>query len=153
MYFNLMSNKDIYNYYYYCYYYSLIWVCERAQRASLTDDFHGFIKSRKRSIFVIDSYSVQKGMQSSKQGMWKGHYLSRKGIRKGYLFCKKKKKKKWYTKGWRVGPRDGTFPYKNLLSTPLPRPPGQSLSQGHYHPIYQEARKGCIYFIIVWLIF
>ena len=31
---------------------SVIWVCERAQ----TDEFYGFIKSRKRSIFVIDSY-------------------------------------------------------------------------------------------------
>ena len=33
-------------------------------------------------------------MQSSKQGMWKGYYLSIEGIRKGYLFCKK-----WYIKG------------------------------------------------------
>ena len=31
---------------------SVIWVCERAE----TDEFYGFIKSRKRSIFVIDSY-------------------------------------------------------------------------------------------------
>ena len=31
------------------------WVCERAQ-SGLTDTFHGFIKSRKRSIFVIASY-------------------------------------------------------------------------------------------------
>ena len=27
-----------------------------------------------------------KGMQSSKQGMWKGHHLSTEGIWKGYLF-------------------------------------------------------------------
>ena len=33
---------------------SVIWVCERAQRANRS--FYGFIKSRKRSIFVIDSY-------------------------------------------------------------------------------------------------
>ena len=32
---------------------SVIWVCDRAQ----TDEFYGFIKSRKRCIFVIDSYS------------------------------------------------------------------------------------------------
>ena len=31
------------------------WVCERAQ-SGLTDTFYGFIKSRKRSIFVIASY-------------------------------------------------------------------------------------------------
>ena len=34
---------------------SVTWVCERAQ-SGLTDTFYGFIKSRKRSIFVIDSY-------------------------------------------------------------------------------------------------
>ena len=32
---------------------SVIWVCERAQRANR---FYGCIKSRKRSIFVINSY-------------------------------------------------------------------------------------------------
>ena len=30
---------------------------------------------------------------------------------------------------------------------------GQSLSQGHYQPTYQQARKGFIYFITVPLIF
>ena len=30
---------------------------------------------------------------------------------------------------------------------------GQSLTQGHYPPIYQQARKGFICFIIRWLIF
>ena len=41
----------------------------------LTDKFYGFIKSRKRSIFVIDSYlndsalKQLKGVQSSNQGM------------------------------------------------------------------------------------
>ena len=35
---------------------SVIWVCYRAQRLGLTDQFYGFIKSRKRYIFAIDSY-------------------------------------------------------------------------------------------------
>ena len=39
----------------------------------LTDEAYGFIKSRKRSIFVIDlkgdAFTAVKGMQSSKQGM------------------------------------------------------------------------------------
>ena len=34
---------------------SVIGVCERTQKG-LTDEFYGFIKSRKRSIFVIISY-------------------------------------------------------------------------------------------------
>ena len=34
---------------------SVIWACETTQ-SRLTDEFYGFIKSRKRSIFVIDSY-------------------------------------------------------------------------------------------------
>ena len=45
----------------------------------LIDEFYGFIHSKKPSIFVIDSYlkdsvfkPVIKGMQNSKQGMWKG---------------------------------------------------------------------------------
>ena len=33
---------------------SVIWVCEGAQKGQ--DVFYGFIKSRKCSIFVIDSY-------------------------------------------------------------------------------------------------
>ena len=33
---------------------SVIWVCERAQNM-ITHEFYGFIMSRKRSIFVIDS--------------------------------------------------------------------------------------------------
>ena len=32
----------------------VIWVCERDK--GLTDEFYSFIKSRKCSIFVIDSY-------------------------------------------------------------------------------------------------
>ena len=54
-----------------------------------------------------------KGMQSSKQGMWKGYHLSIEGIWKGYLF-----REKQYIKGWGVGPRGGASSYKNLLSTP-----------------------------------
>ena len=49
--------------------------------------FSGFIKSRKHSIFVIDSYfnltvhlQWLKGMQSSKQGMLKGYILSIEAI-------------------------------------------------------------------------
>ena len=34
---------------------SVTWVCKRAQ-SGLADTFYGFIKSKKRSIFVIDSY-------------------------------------------------------------------------------------------------
>ena len=34
---------------------SVIWVCERAQNM-ITHEFYGVIKSRKRSIFVSDSY-------------------------------------------------------------------------------------------------
>ena len=34
---------------------SVIGVCERTQKG-LTDEFYGFLKSRKRSIFVIISY-------------------------------------------------------------------------------------------------
>ena len=41
----------------------------------------------------------------------KGVPLSIEGTRKGYRF-----RKKWYTKGWRVGPRGGASPYKHLLS-------------------------------------
>ena len=76
-------------------------------RKGLTGEFYGLIKSRKRSIFVIDSYlktvhlQQLKGMQSSKQGMWKGYHLSIEVIRKGYLF-----REKWYKKrvrGWTWG--------------------------------------------------
>ena len=57
----------------------LVEVCERVGKSvkGLTDAFYGFIKSRKASIFVTDSYlndsefkGVQRdAMQSSKQGM------------------------------------------------------------------------------------
>ena len=63
--------------------------------------FYGFIKSRKLSIFVIDSYlkdssftaAKRVAMQSSKQGMKKGYHLSIEGIQKEYLF-----REKWYIK-------------------------------------------------------
>ena len=38
---------------------SVIWVCERAE----TDEFYDFIKSRKRSIFVIDTYSKDSAVE------------------------------------------------------------------------------------------
>ena len=63
---------------------SVIWVCERVQK--LTDEFYGFIKSRKRSIFMIDSFGCQ--------NINKGYHLSIEGIRKGNVF-----RGKWYIKG------------------------------------------------------
>ena len=78
----------------------------------LTDETYGFIKSWKRSIFVIDSYlkddafTAVKGMQSSKQGMWKGYHLSIEGVLKGYLFREKivyKRVRSW-TSGWSKPP-------------------------------------------------
>ena len=64
-----------------------------------TNEFYGFIKSGKRSIFVIDSYlndnvftEQLKGMQSSKQSIWKGYHLSVEDRR--YSF-----REKWYIKG------------------------------------------------------
>ena len=65
-----------------------------------------------------------KGMQSSKQVMCKGYYLSIEGVRKGYLF-----REKWYIKGKGVGPRGGASPYKNLLT-----PPG-------INPVSRQIRK------------
>ena len=59
-------------------------------------------KWRKLPSFVIYSYlkgsasttTEIKGMESCILGMWIGYHLSKKGIRKGYLFCRK-----LYTKG------------------------------------------------------
>ena len=51
-----------------------------------TDEFYGFIKSRKQSTFVIDSYlkdsvfTTVKRDESSKQGMLKGYHLSIEGL-------------------------------------------------------------------------
>ena len=69
-----------------------VWVCKRAQKGYRW--IYSFKKSRKRSIFVVDSYlkvylHQLKGMQSSKQGMWKGYHLSIEGIRKKCIFCEK----------------------------------------------------------------
>ena len=53
---------------------SVIWICERAQKGR-TDECYGFIKSGKRSLFVICSYlkdsafTAVKRVESSKQGM------------------------------------------------------------------------------------
>ena len=55
-----------------------------------------------------------KWMQSCKLSMWKGYHLSLEGIRKGYFFCQK-----WYIKGWDVGPRGRTSPYKTLFRRSL----------------------------------
>ena len=66
----------------------------------LKDEFYGFKKAKKTFYSVIDSYlktvhlQQLKGMQSSKQGMWKGYHLSIEGIRKGYFF-----RENWYIKG------------------------------------------------------
>ena len=84
----------------------------------LTDEFY-----RQNVLFLWFLFKRQrilqqlKGMQSSKQGMWKGYHLSIEGIRKGYLF-----RKKWYIKGQGFRPQGRTSPYKNLLSTPPPAP-------------------------------
>ena len=69
----------------------------------LTDEFYGFIKSKKRSIFVIDSYFKRQCIYSSSKGCkvlnklcerGGGYHLSIEGIRKGFLF-----REKWYIKG------------------------------------------------------
>ena len=78
---------------------SVIWVFERAQSANkwillfqkVEKTFHFC------DWFLFKWQLVQqqlKGMQSSKQGMWKGYYLSIERIWKGYLFHEK-----WYKKG------------------------------------------------------
>ena len=61
---------------------------------SATKGFYGAVKkSSKFSCFVVYLWgkriyrSLERERQSSKLGMWKGYYLSMKGIRKGYLFC------------------------------------------------------------------
>ena len=44
---------------------SIIWVCERAKE--LTDDFYGFIKLKKCSIFVMDSYLKDSAFTAAKR--------------------------------------------------------------------------------------
>ena len=66
----------------------------------LTDEFYGFIR-RENVLFLWlirfkrhYIHSRLKGMQSSKQDMWKGYHLSKKDIRKENLF-----REKWYIEG------------------------------------------------------
>ena len=65
-----------------------------------TDEFYGFIKSRKLSIFVIDFYLKGSLFTAVKRDAKfytryvKGRTMSLEGIRKGYLF-----REKWYIKG------------------------------------------------------
>ena len=49
-----------------------------------------------------DAFTAVKGMQSSKQGMWKGYHLSIEGVLKGYLFREKMvyKRVRGLTSGW-----------------------------------------------------
>ena len=54
-----------------------------------------------------------RGTQSSKQGIWKGSHLLKKGIRKRHLLCQK-----WYIKEYGVGSQGGAYSYETLLSTP-----------------------------------
>ena len=47
---------------------SVIWVCERAQQCKgLTEEFYGLIKSRKRSIFLIDCHINERAFTSVKR--------------------------------------------------------------------------------------
>ena len=96
--------------------------------------------SRKRSIFVTDSYFMKvrfqqlKGIQSSKQGTVKGvPFVNRR-----------------YTKSWKMvykRLRSGPPPYKNLLSTP-PLPPSPlpgryvSIKLGPAHKWHKCCFKG-----------
>ena len=66
-----------------------------------TDEFYGFTKSRKRSLFEFDSYLndsaftvVKREAKQASKVCKKGYHLSIGGIRKGYVFCQK-----WYIKG------------------------------------------------------
>ena len=47
---------------------SVIWVCERAHQCEgLTEEFYGFMKSRKRSIFVIGCHLNESAFTSVKR--------------------------------------------------------------------------------------
>ena len=46
---------------------SVIWVSERAQQCQGLTEFYGFIKSRKRSIFVIDCHINEREFASVKR--------------------------------------------------------------------------------------
>ena len=46
---------------------SVIWVCERAQQCKgLTEEFYGFMKSRKRTIFVMGCHLNESAFTSVK---------------------------------------------------------------------------------------
>ena len=66
----------------------------------LTDEFYGFIKSRKRSIFVIDSYLNDSAFTEVKRvAKFETRYVKRvlfvsRRYTKEYLF-----REKWYKKG------------------------------------------------------
>ena len=78
---------------------SAIWVSERVQRANR---WLLWLHKVDKNVLFLWSIPIKmkvhlqqvKGMQSSKQGMWKGYHLSIEGTRKGYRF-----REKWYTKG------------------------------------------------------
>ena len=103
--------------------YSLLWPLQGGsnvyERVGKSVIYFGAVKGRKRAnllasrcilwlcksrrsilllwfIHVLETVHLQplKGMKSSKLGMWKGYHLSIKGMRNGYLSCKK-----WYLKG------------------------------------------------------
>ena len=64
---------------------SVIWVCERAQRANR---WILCLHKIEKTFYICDwkmTVHLQqlKGMQSSKQGMWKGYHLSIGGVKKG----------------------------------------------------------------------
>ena len=58
----------------------------KGPKHELTDEFYGFIKSRKRSIFVIDSYLKDSAFTKSKKGMQKFQTRYVKGVTKGVPF-------------------------------------------------------------------
>ena len=98
---------------------SIIWVCERAKE--LTDDFYGFIKLKKCSIFVMDSYlkdsafTAAKRMQSVLSKVWeRGTICKLKVTRNGY-----RKKRHIKGKGLDLG---AVPPRINICWVPAPLP-------------------------------
>ena len=98
---------------------SIIWVCERAKE--LTDDFYGFIKLKKCSIFVMDSYlkdsafTAAKRMQSVLSKVWeRGTICKLKVTRKGH-----RKKRHIKGKGLDLG---AVPPRINICWVPAPLP-------------------------------
>ena len=88
-----------------------------------------------RLFHILKTVRLQqlRGVQSFKQGVWKGYHLSIWGIRKGYLFYQK-----WLIKG--VGPRLEPSRIKLCWVTPPPPPPYReftlhSLMNFHMTPI------------------